>query len=200
MRILAISDIESPYYWDYFKKEKLEGIDLILSCGDLDPDYLSFLATFCREPVLYVHGNHDEGYRDRPPEGCICIENRVYVHKGIRILGLGGTLPYKKTTHSFTQKQMQLRVAKALPTIMYNRGFDILLAHAPARGINDGPDPAHYGYEVFLKLMERFRPACFVHGHVHMNYSHRQPRFDNYMYTRVVNAYERCVFDLDLKD
>ena len=46
MKILAIADVESKYLWDYFEKSKLEGIDLIISCGDLDPHYLSFLATF----------------------------------------------------------------------------------------------------------------------------------------------------------
>ena len=60
MRILAIADEESKYLWDYFQKEKLEGIDLILSSGDLNPNYLSFLATFTTAPVLYVRGNHDD--------------------------------------------------------------------------------------------------------------------------------------------
>ena len=45
MKILAIADEESAYLWDYFEKSKLAGIDLIISCGDLDPRYLSFLAT-----------------------------------------------------------------------------------------------------------------------------------------------------------
>ena len=36
MRILFISDEESKSYWDFFKKEAFEGIDLIVSCGDLD--------------------------------------------------------------------------------------------------------------------------------------------------------------------
>lgn len=62
MRILAIADEESKYLWDYFQKEKLEGIDLILSSGDLNPNYLSFLATFTTAPVLYVRGNHDDRY------------------------------------------------------------------------------------------------------------------------------------------
>lgn len=35
MRILVLADVESKYLWDYFEKEKLDGIDLILSCGDL---------------------------------------------------------------------------------------------------------------------------------------------------------------------
>ena len=63
MKILALSDVESKALWDYFKPEYLEGIDVIVSCGDLDPRYLSFLATFFHGPVLYVHGNHDEKYR-----------------------------------------------------------------------------------------------------------------------------------------
>ena len=44
MKILVLADVESKYLWDYFEKEKLEGIDLILSAGDLKPQYLSFLA------------------------------------------------------------------------------------------------------------------------------------------------------------
>ena len=60
MKIMAIADHESELLWDYFDKSYLEGIDLILSCGDLKPQYLSFLATFTQAPVLYVHGNHDD--------------------------------------------------------------------------------------------------------------------------------------------
>ena len=97
MRILAIADEESKYLWDFFEKEKLAGIDLILSSGDLNPNYLSFLATFTTAPVLYVHGNHDDKYERTPPEGCICIENQIYVHEGIRILGLGGSIDRKST-------------------------------------------------------------------------------------------------------
>ena len=59
MKILAIADMESPALWDYFEPGRLKGIDVILACGDLNPQYLSFLATFFSGPVLYVHGNHD---------------------------------------------------------------------------------------------------------------------------------------------
>ena len=91
MRILAISDKESPYLWDHFDKSKLKDVDLIISCGDLAPEYLSFLTTLTSIPVLYVHGNHDERYDADPPEGCVCIDDKIYVHEGIRILGLGGS-------------------------------------------------------------------------------------------------------------
>lgn len=46
MRILAIADEESKYLWDYFQKEKLEGIDLILSSGDLTPTICLFSPSF----------------------------------------------------------------------------------------------------------------------------------------------------------
>ena len=86
MKILVLADVESKYLWDYFEKEKLEGIDLILSAGDLKPQYLSFLASFSKVPILYVHGNHDDCYDTQPPDGCIDIENKIYVYKGVRIM------------------------------------------------------------------------------------------------------------------
>ena len=48
MRIMAIADEESKYLWDYFDKSKVEGVDLIISCGDLHPHYLSFCAGLVR--------------------------------------------------------------------------------------------------------------------------------------------------------
>ena len=82
MRIMVIADEESSWLWDHFEKEKLAGVDLIISCGDLHPHYLSFLTTFTSAPVLYVHGNHDDKYEQVPPEGCTCIEDQIFVYEG----------------------------------------------------------------------------------------------------------------------
>ena len=46
MKIMLLADVESKALWDYFDKSKLDGIDLIISAGDLHAHYLSFLATF----------------------------------------------------------------------------------------------------------------------------------------------------------
>ena len=78
MKILFLADEESKMYWEYFKKEDFKGIDIIVSCGDLNPSYLSFLTTMVGVPLLYVHGNHDDKYNVKPPEGCICIEDEIY--------------------------------------------------------------------------------------------------------------------------
>ena len=123
MKILVLADVESKYLWDYFEKEKLEGIDLILSCGDLKADYLSFLASFSKVPILYVRGNHDDGYADKEPEGCICIEDKIYVYNGIRIMGLGGSIRYKKGINQYTQNQMKKRAAMMWPKIKVRKAL-----------------------------------------------------------------------------
>ena len=197
MKILAIADEESPYLWDYYDKSKREGIDLIISCGDLDPSYLSFLTTLFAVPVLYVHGNHDDKYEKNPPEGCICIDNRIYVHEGIRILGLGGSMRYSSGEYQFTEQQMRQRVARLRFSLFRNRGFDILVTHAPAYQLNDGRDLPHQGFEVFRELIEKYRPRFFLHGHVHLTYGRSHKRYDRYQDTHIINAYERCVFEYE---
>ena len=196
MRILAISDHESPYFWDYFDKQKLEGIDLFLSCGDLDPRYLSFLATFFQGPVLYVHGNHDGIYQTMPPDGCICIEDRIYQHQGLRILGLGGSMRYKEGPYQYSQAEMDFRIFRLRMQIMRQGGFDILLTHSPAYDITDAPDLPHRGFKGFVRLMDKYAPPYMIHGHVHLNYGHNIKRTVQYGDTTIVNAYERYIFDI----
>ena len=59
LRLLVVADKESSYIWDHFDKSRFEGVDLIISCGDLKASYLSFLTTMVAAPLYYVHGNHD---------------------------------------------------------------------------------------------------------------------------------------------
>ena len=54
--------------------------------------------------------------------------------------------------------------------LLRRRGFDVLLTHAPARGIGDEPDRAHTGFSAFLRLMDRDHPQAMVHGRVHAPY------------------------------
>lgn len=197
MKILAMADVESKYFWDYFEKSKLEGIDLIISCGDLNPNYLSFLATFTSAPVLYVHGNHDTKYAETPPEGCVCIEDRIYVHQGVRILGLGGSMRYSKGDHQYTEGEMKRRVRKLWPSLCMKKGIDILVTHAPAYGINDGEDLPHQGYKVFDTLMQKYRPRFFIHGHVHFSYGRKHKRYQKYQETHIINAYRHCIFEYE---
>jgi Icc-related predicted phosphoesterase len=196
MKILFIADEESKALWDYFRKEEFEGVDLIISCGDLKASYLSFLATMVPVPVLYVHGNHDDKYEKNPPEGCTCIDGGIYEFEGVRILGLGGCHRYKPGVNQYTNKQMRKRVRRLRFKLWRSKGFDILVTHAPARGLHDDEDPCHQGFHVFNDLIEQYHPKLFVHGHVHMNYGRKFPREDVVGDTRVINAYEKFMVEM----
>ena len=195
MKILAVSDVESRYFYDYYTPGKLDEYDLIISCGDLSREYLEFLVTMARCPLLYVHGNHDESYDERPPEGCICIEDTLYVHEGVRILGLGGSHRYRNGAHQYSERQMAWRIRRLWYTLRKSEGFDILVTHAPARGINDFDSQAHRGFVCFLKLLDRWQPRYFLHGHIHKNYGVRIPQRTQHGETTIINACDHCVIE-----
>ena len=197
MKIMFLADQAVPTLWEHLDRRKLEGIDLILSCGDLPAEYLSFLTCFTHAPILYIHGNHDGKYEKKPPEGCICIEDKVYVHEGVRILGLGGSMCYNRGPHQYTERQMWKRVRKLLFRLWRTKGFDILLTHAPALGLGDDTDLAHKGFETFLQLIDKYHPRVMAHGHVHQSYRFDFKREWHRGETLVVNACGCYVLDLD---
>lgn len=196
MKLLLLADRESPYLWDYYQPGRLRAYDLMLSCGDLKAEYLSFLATMGRAPLLYVHGNHDGSYAVRPPEGCDCIEDRLVIVNGLRIVGLGGSRLYSGGRHQYTEQQMKTRVRRLSWQLRRAGGVDIVLAHAPVRGFGDTDDPAHRGFEAFAPLLDRYQPRYFIHGHVHMEYGRDLPRVLQRGGTTIINACERYTLEV----
>lgn len=192
MKILAVADEESRYYYTHYQPGRLKEFDLIIACGDLSKTYLEFLVTMARCPLLYVHGNHDEAFDKDPPEGCVCIDGRLITFQGVRILGLGGSYRYKKGRHMYTEKQMRRRLKRLWLPIWRHKGFDILVTHAPARHINDFDTLPHRGFECFIPLLKRYGPTFFIHGHVHMNYGMNIPQKTQWGNTTIINAYEHC--------
>ena len=195
MKILAVSDVEAKYYYDYYTPGKLDEFDLILACGDLRRGYLDFLVSMAHCPLVYVRGNHDDTLIDDPPDGCICAEDTIVVCRGVRILGLGGSHRYREGENMFTEKEMRRRVRRLRFRLWRHGGFDILLTHAPARGINDFDVISHRGFECFIGLLDKYRPKYFVHGHIHKNYGIRIPQRTQRGETTIINAFDHCVFE-----
>ncbi|MCR5774332.1 MAG: metallophosphoesterase [Lachnospiraceae bacterium] len=197
MKILVVADEESKSLWDYYTPDKVEGIDLIISCGDLSAAYLEFLVTMTSCPVLYVPGNHDTAYVNKPPEGCENIDGRIVIHEGFRIFGLGGSMKYKDGPYMYTERQMCKRIRKARGTIVKNGGFDILVTHAPVRGYGDMNDLPHIGYECFDRLLNVCHPSYMLHGHVHASYMGGFRRESKHPSgTTIINGYDKYTFDL----
>lgn len=197
MKILLLADVADKALWDYLDRNLLEGIGLVLCCGDLPAPYLEFLTCFTPAPILYVHGNHDTAYDHKPPEGCICVEDTIYEYEGVRILGLGGSMRYGVSNHMYNEKEMARRVRRLWWKLRRSKGFDILMTHAPAHGVGDQEDLPHRGFQTFNHLMDRYRPRYMVHGHVHPQYAAMDFRRERqYNETTVVNAYKRYVIEI----
>ncbi len=197
MKLLTLSDEECPALWDYYMPGRLKDYDLIISCGDLKASYLSFIVTMANKPLLYVHGNHDSDYERHPPEGCECIEDRLVVVNGLRILGLGGSHRYRPGPHQYSEKEMRRRIAKLRYQLWRAKGVDIVVTHAPPRGVGDAEDLPHRGFEALLELIDKYHPKYLLHGHVHMRYGMDQTRERDYHGTKVINTCERYVLELE---
>lgn len=197
MKILLLADQADPTLWEHLDRKKLEGVELVLSCGDLPAEYLSFLTCFTNAPILYVHGNHDGRYAKNPPEGCVCIEDTIYVHDGVRILGLGGSMCYNRGAHQYTQRQMHQRVSRLRFKLWRSKGVDILLTHSPAWQLGDDTDLAHQGFVAFRDFIEKYHPQALVHGHVHQSYRYDFTRVREHEGTRIINACGSYMLELE---
>jgi len=194
MKILLVSDREEPYIWDHFDRERFADIGMIISCGDLKAEYLSFLVTMIKAPLFYVPGNHDGSYDRNPPEGCVSIDGKLVIYEGIRLLGFGGSHIYNGKEYQYTQKQMKKRIRRLSWVLRKYKGFDILVSHAPAFGLCDGDDLCHRGFESFRYLLDKYSPRYYVHGHQHLNYG-LKPRVTKYGNTTIINAFGYYILD-----
>lgn len=210
MKILMLADTEERALWDDWSKEtaaRLADVDLILSAGDLDADYLEFLVTMLNVPLVYVRGNHDGDYDRKPPEGCINADGRVVEiryegadgeYAGLKILGLGGSMRYKDNAPDmYTEEEMRRRIAGLRRTVLRDvfrgrlsssRNIDILLTHAPCKGYGDMEDLPHTGFECFNELLERQKPLIHCYGHVHREYGRFQRKIPHPSGTVLINA------------
>ena len=195
MRLLLVSDEEDKFLWDYYRPGNLEGVDMILSAGDLKAEYLTFLVTLSNRPLLYVHGNHDAAYDAAPPEGCVCVDDRLVTVNGLRILGLGGCRKYRDAPYHYTEREMERRINRLRPKLYRAKGVDIVLTHAPLRGFGDEDHPSHRGFEAFLPLLDRWKPKYFIHGHVHKSYNPLREPVLKYKDTVIINACGKYYLD-----
>lgn len=222
LKILCISDHIDPLIYSNQLKERFSEVDLVLSAGDLDLPYYGFIVSTINKPLFFVFGNHNlkrighyrKEYREDSLKnvmkdeflertyGSTYIGGKVLRREGLIIAGLGGSMRYNKGMNQFNERQMFFNILKLLPKmlfyrIFYGRWVDILLTHAPPRGIHDREDMCHRGFISFLWFMRHFKPKFLIHGHVHL-YDLNEVRESVYENTQIVNAYEHTIVEIEV--
>ena len=87
MKILCVSDTVVPQLESTANlRRHYSDIELIISCGDMKVDYLEFIQTILNVPLLYVRGNHDEEYIQKPPGGDD-LHQQLLIYQGLSLYG-----------------------------------------------------------------------------------------------------------------
>jgi len=188
-------------------------IDLVLACGDLPFYYLEYVASLLDAPLFFCVR------QSRPPNGACPRAPAVWgageggpglgyefarAHAGVRgllLAGLEGCRVYNPgAPHQYGESEVWwqaflLANRLRLNRIRYGRYLDILITHAPPRGIHDAEDVPHQGFASYLWLLRRARPCscCTVTKHV---YGANSAADTDYGQTRVVNTYGYRIIEL----
>ena len=197
MRILSIADRVEPKLYKHYDRSTFPDVDLILSCGDLPPEYLTFLSSVSNVPLFYVRGNHDIRYESTPPEGCVNLHNQIIEHKGVKFLGLEGSRWYNGGPIQFRDREMRWIIRKLELKIWWQKGIDIVVTHAPIRNVQDADDQCHRGFPCFRPFVRRHEPRYFIHGHIHTLFRDPAERISHFHATEVVNAYGYHIIEFD---
>jgi Icc-related predicted phosphoesterase len=197
MKILSISDMVVPELSEQFDARQFDGVELVLSCGDLPPEYLASIRERLDVPLYYVRGNHDIRYQNSPPVGCLDIHQRWITFKGLRIMGLEGSRWYNGGPIQYRDYQMGRMIWRMTPGLWFKGGVDIVITHAPPRHIHDAEDRCHRGFDSFLKFINRFKPRYFIHGHIHAYITDPSQRVTLVGNTNVINTFAYHLLEVD---
>ena len=195
MKILAVADVVEPALYKAFDPDRFPGIDLVLACGDLPPEYLRFLVNAFSTPLYYVHGNHDIRHASNPPTGAVNLHGRLVQEGGLRLLGLEGSRWYNGGPFQYRDREMQALIRRLRLRLWLNGAPHIVVTHAPPRHVGDAEDRCHWGFESFRRLIDKYAPRYLVHGHIHRAFARPEHRITRINETQVINCYGHFVFE-----
>jgi hypothetical protein len=168
IRILAVSDEPDPSLDSVATRQRLGDLDMIIGCGDLEPNYLSFVTDAFRAPLRYIRGNHDVGsawgHTERELLPNPMPDGEVVEEAGIRLMGFSGSPVYSDQGMQVSSAGMWLKAASAWIHAR-KAGALLLVTHAAPRGVNDADDKAHRGFTAFVWLADQLNPPLWLHGH-----------------------------------
>lgn len=165
---------------------KQHQIDAIITLGDLALQDIRDLETVTTVPKFGVYGNHDSGSY-MPELGITNLHLQTVELGGITLGGFEGSVRYKNDPYApmYTQEEAN-ELIKQLPAV------DLLISHAPPRGIHDEPEPAHQGYDALRWYIQQYHPAFCLHGHTYPSST-----VETLAETQIVYIYEDQIVELD---
>lgn len=182
MRLVATSDT-------HFKVDTttIPDGEVFIHCGDLMrtgypsdfEDQLDWLNELPHKMKLYTPGNHDFHLQVYPGPALQQLRD-----VGVTVIGLPGNDNYASIALPNGMKVLGVPYVTNLPRWAFNGGedqilrylykmgyHDIIMSHAPVRGILDEPIPKkHVGIAAFRTYVETFRPKHWFFGHIHECY------------------------------
>jgi Icc-related predicted phosphoesterase len=198
LKILAVADEVDARLYGNRELRLRTSPDLILGAGDLPAYYLDYLVSKLDAPLYAIHGNHDakppiEGSSGFEQCGAHWIGGRGMRVGGLLLAGFDGSLRYNDGAYQFSQTEMHAAVRSLVPWLLmnkmrYGRYLDVLLTHAPPRGIHDEPDLCHTGFDAFNWLLRSFKPSYHLHGHIHV-VDRRKEMVTRVGSTEIINVY-----------
>jgi Icc-related predicted phosphoesterase len=202
MTILCVSDWIDPLIYSERLKERMNDVDIIVSCGDVSLNYLDFIMSQLDKPLFFVFGNHvsrpktdTKPFEETRPEAPYCFENlhlKVRKVDNVLLTGFQGSLWYNGGPYQYRQWQVYLLLLKLLPRLIFNRIFykrfiDIFVTHASPFKIGDLPDQCHRGLKAFNLFIKLFKPKLVLHGHIHI-YDRNEKRTKYLNDTKIINC------------
>jgi len=171
MNILAVSDNILPRLENGdFLQRTYPDIDLLISCGDMPPPYLDYIASVLDAPLFFVRGNHDQNYADGFPGG-EDLHRKAVAYRGLWFAGLEGSMVYNYSPVQYSDLSMWTLALRMAPGMLWRRlrhgaGVDVFVTHSPPRGIHDMSDRPHQGFRALRLVIAWYRPRYLIHGHV----------------------------------
>jgi len=168
IRILAVSDEPDAALDRAENREDLGAVDLVVGCGDLEPDYLAFVADAFHAPLLYVRGNHDRGANWEHGSKALPLPvaaGRPQIAAGLRIVGFSWPSPDPLTAHR-DELGAWTQALKVFLRASAHRGPLLVLSHVPPTGCGDMPgDAYHAGFSGYRWLAAHVHAPLWLHGH-----------------------------------
>lgn len=202
MKVLTVSDNVLPQLENASNLLTNYGdVKAVISCGDMPAPYLEYIVSVLNVPLLFVRGNHDEDYGPGHPGGDN-LHGHLFRFQGLTFAGLEGSMRYNNGPVQYDESAMFGMVLNLAPKVFLRRlrgkaGIDVMVTHAPPRGIHDLPDRPHQGFRSFNFLINLYRPRYLIHGHVDTP-DRRKATQTQVGSTTVININPVKVLNLDL--